>query len=526
MNVMIVNRRLLAVPMSADEQRRRAVRGQIAIASVVGLVAMVCGALAWRTSPEPMAMALGLLILLIAVWGVRPLIGLHLTVFLTLLADGVTVPWYPFNKNLSSKESVLFVADALTVSPLEIVLGLGLIIWLVRHFATRSGPIRFGTLWFPVTMLVVFLFVGFGRGVSSGGNLRAAVWEIRPLFCVPLVYFLVINLCPDLRRVRQLLWTGLLAVVGQSLLSWQYLTTLSATERAELESLTEHGSAIHMNLVFLMLVAAWLFKGSTLRSRIGLIFMSVPVAVIYLVSQRRAAVVALGVAFVLMAIVLLWRQPRTFRRVVPVAMVLAAGYTAAFWNTTGGLGFPAQAVKSVIQPGSVSAEDQSSDLYRIVENFDLNYTIRQSPLLGLGFGQPFYRPVALPDISFFEFWQFMPHNSFLWIWVKMGFGGFVTILFIYARSLTAAAMRLRSAVDVADVTAVLLCAAYVVMYAIYSYVDIGWDARSMVFLGVAIAGCTTPVRRRTAGAGTGTQVAADLHSPPPVRPVVATGGRR
>lgn len=496
MNVVVMNRRLLAVPMSADAQRRRALRGQLAIATVVGIIAAICGALAWKTAPDSLAIALGLLILLMAIWAVRPLIGLHLTLFLCLLADGVTVPWYPFNKNLSSHESILFLADALTISPLEIVLGFGLVCWLVRHFATRHRPIRYGAAWFPLTMLVLFLLVGFGRGVSSGGNLRAAVWEIRPLFYLPLVYFLVINLCPDQRRVRQLVWTGLLGVVGQSLLSWQYLTTLSATERADLESLTEHGSAIHMNLVFVMLAAAWLFKGSTMRSRLGLLFMSVPVGVIYLVSQRRAAIIALVVALAMMSIVLLWRQPKTFRRIVPIAIVLAAGYTAAFWNTTGGLGFPAQAVKAVVEPSSVSAADQSSDLYRTVENFDLNYTIRQSPLFGLGFGQPFYRPVNLPDISFFEFWQFMPHNSFLWIWVKMGFGGFVTILYLYARSLTRAAVGLRTAEPTTEVTTLLLCASYVVMYAIYSFVDIGWDARSMVFLGVAVAGCTMPVTRR------------------------------
>jgi len=490
------NRRLLTVPTSVEAQRRRALRGQLGVVSIIAAVAAMCAAIAWRTASDPLPVALALLIALVVLWAVRPLAGLHMTVFLALLADGVTVPWYPFNKNLSSRESILFIADALTISPLEIVLGFGLLCWLVRHFATRSRPIRYGAAWFPLTMLVIFLVIGFGRGVSSGGNLRAAVWEIRPLFYVPLVYFLVINLCVDQRRVRQLVWTVLFGVVGQSLLSWQYLTTLSATEREKLESLTEHGSAIQMNLVFVMLAAAWLFKGSTLRSRIGLLFMSAPVGLIYFVSQRRAAIVALVAAFAMMAIVLLWRQPKTFRRVVPIAFVLAAGYTAAFWNTTGGIGFPAQAVKAVVQPDSVSAEDRSSDLYRTVENFDLNYTIRQSPLFGLGFGQPFYRPVTLPDISFFEFWQFMPHNSFLWIWVKMGFGGFVTILYLYARSLTSAAASLRAAASTADVTTLLLCATYVVMYAIYSFVDIGWDARSMVVLGVAVAGCAMPVARR------------------------------
>ena len=47
-------------------------------------------------------------------------------------------------------------------------------------------------------------------------------------------------------------------------------------------------------------------------------------------------------------------------------------------------------------------------------------TIKAKPITGLGFGQRFYRPFPLPDISFFPFYEYMPHNSVLWIWIKTG----------------------------------------------------------------------------------------------------------
>jgi O-antigen ligase len=83
----------------------------------------------------------------------------------------------------------------------------------------------------------------------------------------------------------------------------------------------------------------------------------------------------------------------------------------------------------------------------------------------------------------------MPHNSVLWIWLKMGYLGFVAMLFLIARAVQHGA---RSVLRIAspDRAAVAFGAlAYVVMYMIYAYVDIAWDIRSMVFLAVAFAIC-------------------------------------
>jgi O-antigen ligase len=171
------------------------------------------------------------------------------------------------------------------------------------------------------------------------------------------------------------------------------------------------------------------------------------------------------------------------------AAVIGGLYTAAFWNSTGSIGFAAQAVKTVIAPGQLSQEDQASDFYRQIEAYDIWFTIRSNELLGIGFGQQFYRPVPLPDISFFVFWQYVPHNSFLWIWMKMGVGGFMAMLYLIARTIhhgVRSIIRSHSS----DLTSVVIASVvYVLMYMVYCYVDIGWDIRSTVFLAMAIAIC-------------------------------------
>jgi O-antigen ligase len=204
--------------------------------------------------------------------------------------------------------------------------------------------------------------------------------------------------------------------------------------------------------------------------------------------------VALAAALLLLAILLSRLNPRLLRKVAPFVIVLTIGYVGAFWNNESLAGFPAQAIKTVISPSQVDQKDQSSDGYRTVENLDIHATIQAKPLTGLGFGQKFYRPFALPDISFFPFYEYMPHNSVLWFWVKTGVAGFVALLFLFGstiRSGVRTALELPPGRDVVLATAAL---SYVVMYLIYAYVDVAWDARSMVCIALVTAICADYVR--------------------------------
>ena len=133
--------------------------------------------------------------------------------------------------------------------------------------------------------------------------------------------------------------------------------------------------------------------------------------------------------------------------------------------------------------------DQSSDLYRQIEAFNLWFTIRTAPLTGVGFGNPFYQPYPLPPLSNFEFRFYIPHNSFLWVWLKLGIVGFVAMLFLTARTIQHGARHVVRIGRGNDAALMMGAVAYVVMYLVYSYVDIAWDARSMVFLAIAAAWC-------------------------------------
>lgn len=499
-----VGPRGIARPSVADELNQSRGRRLAALAALA-LVALYLMRFAKRTSPNYSSWALALFVAIIVAAAIRPLVGLYCITFLTLMADRGTVVWFPFTKNLSSPESLLYLSDKFTFTPLEVVIGVAFVSWLIGIIGDRDAVVIKGPVFRACAAYTVFVALGFVYGIGTGGDLRVALFEGRAMFILFPVYVLATNLCTA-RQLQRLIWTALVAVVIQSILALRYLYRLSPAVRAELEDLGEHGAAIHMALLLLFVFVLFMYRAATRTARFGLLLGAVPVFLAFVAAQRRASIVALGCGLGLVLASLWWRHRAKFFVATPLIIIAVTGYTAAFWNSTSDAAFPAQAIKSVLAPDSVSAKDQSSDLYRKNENFDINFTIKAAPVTGLGFGQKFYRPVPLPDISAFEFYEYIPHNSVLWIWIKTGVFGFVAML-----SMLGLAVRsgVRSLVRERSPTAAafaVLGVASVVMFAVFAFVDIAWDPRAMVFLALTMAICTTesptgldPVRRRPSG---------------------------
>lgn len=476
--------------VTADEQERTNTRTWRMMYVVVLGVSGFLGLVAFGTAPKPLALPLTMLVLTAGLVIARPVAGIYLIGFFALLTDGAVSPWYPFTKNMSSHESVLFVSNALILSPLEVLLALTVVAVLLRLLLDR-GATRFvrGRLFWPFMAFLGFLLIGFVFGIATGGDRYVAIWELRPILYLPILYVLVTNLFTSRVQYRRLAVVMVVALFIHSILALLLYSSLSATERDGLESLIGHASAIEMNVVILLALAVFLLPGSPRAARILLPLAATTITVVWLISQRRAAVVALAAALLLLGLMMWKVNRRLLRRIAPFLAVLVVGYLGAFWNNEGIVGFPAQALKAVISPTQVGEKDQSSDGYRIVENLDIMATIHAKPITGLGFGQRFYRPFPLPDISFFPFYEYLPHNNVLWMWIKTGIGGFVALLYLFGSAIrhgTRSVLRLPPGPDRLVVFAAV---SYVIMYLLYAYVDVAWDARSMVCVAVAMALC-------------------------------------
>ena len=217
-------------------------------------------AIARRRVAEPfLGLSLAVILLLLLGWLIRPRATLYATVFLTAVSDQVTVWWFPFAKNLSSRESISYVSDSLTISPLDISLGLGLVISCVRRYAATGTLVARTPLFRPLLVFEIFVAYGFVRGISSGGDLRVAVLEGRAVFYILMVFVIVANECSENEHLRAATLALLGGVVVQSLLSIDHLSGLDPAARDDLEALTEHGSSLGQNLLIVTYLSLLLF---------------------------------------------------------------------------------------------------------------------------------------------------------------------------------------------------------------------------------------------------------------------------
>lgn len=448
---------------------------------IVLSVSLYVALISLRSGPDPIL--IGWMLYLAGVVAIfhQPRYGIYLLLFCGLLGDSTLMGWYPFAKNFSSRESIFFVNDSLIFSPLETYIALTAIAWLLHGVVRRKFQLHFGALTLPALAFTAWLVFGFMYGIGTGGALVIGLWEARPIFYLPAVLILTSNLITERQHTYHLMWLIMLALMIEGITGTHHYFYILNGSLAGVERITEHSAAVHMNTYFVYTIAAWLF-GASMTRRLTLPVMLPFVVLTYLATQRRAAFLTLGIALVFMLFVLYTRRRTLFMMIAPPLAFMGLVYLGVFWNSSGALGAPAQAVKSVIAPDVGSADDLSN-IYRIIENVNVSFTVHQVPLTGVGFGQKFYIIVPMADISFFDWWEYIVHNSIFWIWMKTGVFGFISMLFLVGFSIMQG-VRVIFRMPTPDLLGVALVATlYIVMHFMYAYVDMSWDNQSMIYVG-------------------------------------------
>jgi O-antigen ligase len=275
--------------------------------------------------------------------------------------------------------------------------------------------------------------------MSTGGEINIIAYEVRGLLYLILGYLLVVNLLKSPAQVKGLFWVLLLGIALKGVLgSWRYAVTLNGDlSRTSIlsttNSLMAHEESYMFVLFFAFIAVAWLLR----TDRTQLLFavaLVLPVALSFLANQRRASVLVLLLALLIIAalVYVTTRWRRGLIAVVAVAgLVVLPLYVVSLSGSEGLIAEPASAFASVYRPDE---RDQSSNRYRDLENENLRLNIANHPLLGDGFGKPIPLYVPVPDLSeISSLWAYIPHNTVLWVWHRLGFVGFVAFWFLAGR---------------------------------------------------------------------------------------------
>ncbi len=181
---------------------------------------------------------------------------------------------------------------------------------------------------------------------------------------------------------------------------------------------------------------------------------------------------------------MLWVNRTAFFVSALPALTIVALYVALFWGATGVLGQPARAIRSIYEP---DPRDAASNFYRMLETYNISVTIKNDPVLGVGFGREFIMAAPLPDLSWWPFWRFETHNNVLWVWLKTGIAGYVLFWILLGGAISRAAFAAKRLTEPTMRATALFCLVAIIGTVVFSYVDLGLvSGRVTVFLGTAL----------------------------------------
>ncbi len=368
------------------------------------------------------------------------------------------------------------------MNPIEIQLVLMMFGLFLTLCTRRNTKLQGVPVWGLAFLFMVAMLISLAHGLATGGIFLDSLWEVRALFYFLLVYFLVPQVVQTRKQINTLLWIAIFMMAVKDFQGAARFVALGFRFRGNL-CLTNHEDPV-FTVDLLILLFGMLLFGVRSKHRTAILVL-MPVFLLGFYAGKRRAAYAGFIVCVIVFILMLNRKERAvfFKYFIP-CLVFVAIYSAVFWNSRGRLGAPVRMVKSgLIESKKADGSHYLSNLYRIVERYDLAVTVRHSPVVGIGFGKKYLQPIPLVKIDF-PLQDWIPHDEIIWLIVKMGAVGFFVFCLFIDGLLFETASLYKKLNDPLLKAICLMIAAAIVNQMVVSYFDLQLTYyRDMVFLG-------------------------------------------
>ena len=312
-------------------------------------------------------------------------------------------------------------------------------------------------------------------GILHGGATRFMLWQGIRFLYLPVVYALMrqaLRGMPDAPTVATLLFGVGLFRAGEAILFRSWYPSVDVLGFA-----TTHADTVLFVTCLAILGALLLEMPSKRTFRLALVLSPLFLWAIK-ANNRRLAYAELALVVVVFWMLTPWRPLK--RRVARVLVSLSLPillYVGVGWGSEAGAFGPVRKFQSMLD-----SKADSSTLWRELENFNLVFTFKAHPVLGLGFGRPFEQKIQLPDVTAnYELEPYVPHNSVVGLWAYGGLLGFAVLWAVFPVGFFFTVRAYRwSRTPLERVTA-LGAAAAQVCYLVQGYADLGFGSWGPVF---------------------------------------------
>ncbi len=318
-------------------------------------------------------------------------------------------------------------------------------------------------------------------GRLNQGDGSIAVWQIDRVMYLPAVFLLCQAAFTGPKDYMQVGKVIIVAAVLRALQAMYVRAIIPAGENAltgesDLPYTTTHHDSMLFGAAVVLLAAGIIQR--TGRPAIVRAALVLPVLFGGMIANDRR-LVWVQIILVFAALYLVTEQNAFKRKLQKAALLMVpvvAGYVAVGWSQKSGLFKPVQIIRSAVD----SSADEST-AWRDLENFNLVYTIRTKPLVGVGYGNGFWEVWPLPQVDY-ALERFIPHNSILGLWCYGGYIGYTGLTLLWVAGVYFGVRAYHHAKDPHEKAAALVCFGTVLIYYVQCFGDLGLGTFTGVFL--------------------------------------------
>jgi O-antigen ligase len=390
-----------------------------------------------------------------------------------------------FFENLNNSSSAL---SGIPINPAEIVMLAAVLVWITSSISQRSlefpkGPI--GRAYIAFVLVVLFAEL---QGIIGGGSFLISLWELRPQAYALIAFLLAASLVRTKADLLRIVGIFVVIVTLKGLIAdYRYLVTLHRNLNG-VEAIMAHEESYFFALFVVAALGVVLWSKNK-RIQLAAIALALIVGLALNANHRRAGVLALTIGVVLLVVLAARFDAVNRWRLVTGGVILVVVVGASlitYWDHQSGLlGQFVRPFHSIVEPDT---RDASSNLYRQAEDANLLVTFRSSPIVGIGFGRPMYYAFHMADIhNQYPLWNYIPHNTLLWIGMRMGIIGYITFFGLLAMATLQACQVARDTRDVLFRGVAIFAVVAIGMELAVGYVDLQLDTyRNLIFLGALL----------------------------------------